>query len=314
MSAQTRHLLGAFAAMVFVGASWGANLPVTKVMLLHFDLVPMAALRTVAATLSLALLLWAVEGGRALRIDLRAGRFLALGFIMAAFFGVYALGLYWSNPITAATVQVAGPLVSAVTVRLSAGQRFDPGFGVALALSLLGGAILASSRLFGSSNITFGGGEVIVLLSSALWTLYSVKAQAWFDRASQLHRAYVASLSATGWLIAASLVLVALGAARSPFDVGDGWIWTQLITTAVLASGLGSYCWNIGAGRLGVAVASLWVNLVPFFAVLWAMTYGFMPNAYQIIGGLVALSGVVYMQWRKLRKLERVPEQGALLL
>jgi hypothetical protein len=24
------------------------------------------------------------------------------------------------------------------------------------------------------------------------------------------------------------------------------------------------------------------------------------PNAYQIAGGLVALSGVVYMQWRKL--------------
>ena len=73
MTRDRRHLLGAFAAMVFVGASWGANLPVTKVMLLHFDLLPMAALRTVAATVSLALLLWAVEGGRALRIDLRAG-------------------------------------------------------------------------------------------------------------------------------------------------------------------------------------------------------------------------------------------------
>ena len=44
------------------------------------------------------------------------------------------------------------------------------------------------------------------------------------------------------------------------------------------------------------------------------MTYGYMPNAYQIVGGLVALSGVVYMQWRKLRQLEHVPEQGALLL
>ena len=42
------------------------------------------------------------------------------------------------------------------------------------------------------------------------------------------------------------------------------------------------------------------VNLVPFFGILWAMAYGFVPNAYQIVGGLVALSGVVYMQWRKL--------------
>ncbi len=300
MTGQARHLAGAFAAMVFVGASWGANVPVTKVMLLHFDLIPMAALRTVAASASLAVMLWIVEGGQALRIDLAFGRFLALGFIQAAFFAVYALGLYWSNPITAAAIQVAGPLVSAVTVRLAVGQRFDPGFGTALAITLAGGAILSSSSLFGSGSVTFGGGEVVVLLSNVLWTLYSLKAQAWFDRASQLHRAYVASLSGMGWLIACSLVLIALGRSRTPFEVHDGWLWTQLIVVAILASGIGSYCWNIGANRLGVAVASLWVNLVPFFAVLWSMTYGFMPNGYQIAGGLVALSGVVYMQLRKL--------------
>ncbi len=300
MTGQGRPMAGAFAAMVFVGASWGANVPVTKVMLVHFDLIPMAAIRTVAAAATLSLLLWLVEGTRSLRVDLRLGRFLALGFIQAAFFAVYALGLYWSNPITAAAIGVVGPLVSAVTVRVVAGLRFDPGFGTALLLTLAGGAILASSSLFGQGSVTFGGGEPILVLSNGLWTLYSLKAQEWFDRASQLHRAYVASLSAMGWLIAGSLLLMALGAARSPFAVHDGWLWSQLVVVAVLASGFGSYCWNIGAARLGVAVASLWVNLVPFFAVLWSMIYGFMPNGYQIVGGLVALSGVVYMQWRKL--------------
>jgi drug/metabolite transporter (DMT)-like permease len=300
MTRQPRHFTGAFAAMVFVGASWGANVPVTKVMLLHFDLIPMAAIRTVAAAGSIGPLLWMVEGMRALRVDLKLPRFLVLGLIQAAFFVVYAFGLNWSNPITAAAIGVVGPLVSAVTVRLAAGLRFDPGFGTALVLTLVGGAILASSSLFGKGDVTFGGGEPILLFSNALWTIYSLKAQAWFDRASQLHRAYVASLSAMGWLIACSLVLIALGKARSPFEVHNSWLWGQLIVVAVLASGFGSYCWNIGANRLGVAVASLWVNLVPFFAVLWSMIYGFMPNAYQIAGGLVALSGVVYMQWRKL--------------
>src|SRR5262249_17730011 len=161
----------------------------------------------------------------------------------------------------------------------------DPGFGVALVLTLLGGAILASSSLSGSGRVTFGGGEPILLLSNALWTIYSLKAQSWFDRASQLHRAYVASLSAMGWLILCGGPLIVLGLSRSPFGVSDGWIWTQLIVVAILASGLGGYCWNIGVSRLGVAIASLWVNLTPFFAVLWAMAYGFMPNIYQIVGG-----------------------------
>jgi drug/metabolite transporter (DMT)-like permease len=301
MGRDSRHLAGAFAAMLFVGASWGANLPVTKVMLGHFDLMPMAAMRTAAATAALGVLLWLVEGRRALRIDLPVGRFLALGFMMGGFFAVYALGLYFSNPITAALVGVAGPLVSAATVWLVTRQAFDPGFGVALCLTVLGGLILASSSLVGKGAATFRGGEVIVMLSNGLWTLYSLKAQAWFDRASQLHRAYVASLSALGWLILVAVVLVAVGWSKQPFGVSDGWVWTQLIVTAVLASGMGGYFWNVGAARLGVAVASLWVNLVPFFAVLWSMAYGFTPNAYQIAGGLVALSGVVYMQVRKLR-------------
>ncbi|MCA0246811.1 MAG: DMT family transporter [Proteobacteria bacterium] len=299
------HLLGAFAAMVFVGASWGANVPISKVMLAHFDLIPLSALRAALATVVLILMVAAVEGIRSLRIDVGLRRFLLLGLIMAGFFAMYTLGIQFSNPISAAAVQVAGPLVAAVTVRLATGMRFDPGFGVALVLTVLGGAILAAGSLFGRGQVTLGGGEFIVLASNALWTYYSLKAQAWFDRASQLHRTYVASLSAMGWLILLALVMVGAGWARPPIGEADGWIWTQLVLLAVFASGFGGYFWNVGASRLGVAVASLWVNLVPFFAVLWSMAYGFMPNAYQIVGGLVALSGVVYMQWRKLQTMQR---------
>lgn len=301
-----RHqMMGAFAAMVFVGVSWGANVPVSKVMLEHFDVVPMLTIRTLAAVATLGVLLVLAEGVRNLRIEIGVRRFLLIGLMMSGFFIVFTLGIQFSNPISAAAVQVAGPLVSAATVRLVTGARFDPGFGVALALTVTGGAILAAGSLFGRGALTLGGGEIIVLLSNAIWTLYSLKAQSWFDRASQLHRAYVASFSAFGWMTVVSLVLVGFGWAGSPFAVTDGWVWTQLLLVAVFASGMGAYLWNIGASRLGVAIASLWVNLVPFFAVLWSMTYGFIPNAYQIAGGLVALGGVVYMQWRKLQTTKR---------
>jgi drug/metabolite transporter (DMT)-like permease len=299
------HMLGAFAAMVFVGVSWGANVPVSKVMLEHFDVVPMLTIRTLAAVATLGVLLVLAEGVRNLRIEIGLRRFLLIGLMMSGFFIVFTLGIQFSNTISAAAVQVAGPLVSAATVRLVTGARFDPGFGIALALTVTGGTILAAGSLFGRGALTLGGGEIIVLLSNAIWTLYSLKAQSWFDRASQLHRAYVASLSAFGWMTVLSLILVGFGWAGSPFAVADGWVWSQLLLVAVFASGMGAFLWNVGASRMGVAIASLWVNLVPFFAVLWSMTYGFIPNAYQIAGGLVALSGVVYMQWRKLQTTKR---------
>jgi len=110
MTRHTRHVAGAFAAMVFVGASWGANVPVTKVMLLHFTLIPMAAIRTVAAAVALGLMLWMVEGVRALRIDLGLLRFLGLGFIQASFFVVYAAR---SSPPAACSAKAASPSVVA---------------------------------------------------------------------------------------------------------------------------------------------------------------------------------------------------------
>ena len=124
MSPQRGHLFGAFAAMLFVGVSWGANLPVTKVMLGHFDLVPMVALRTGMAALSLALLLALLEGRRSLRIDVGLPRFLMLGLLAAGFFAMYAVGIYFSNPISAAAVQAAGPLMAAIKIgRASCRER-----------------------------------------------------------------------------------------------------------------------------------------------------------------------------------------------
>ena len=141
----------------------------------------MAALRTCAAVATLALLLGLVEGLGALRIGIRFDRFVGLGLMMAGFFAIYAVGIYFSNPITAAAISVAGPLVSATTVRVVTGAPFDKGFGVALSLTVLGGLILASGSLSGAAHVTFGGGEIIVLFSSALWALYSIKAQVWFE-------------------------------------------------------------------------------------------------------------------------------------
>ena len=146
MTRERRDLTGAFAAMLFVGASWGANLPVTKVMLGHFDFLPLTTIRTTVAAATLAVMLLLLEGGRALRLELDVRRFLLLGLIMSSFFACYSLGIHFSNPITAATISVASPLVSAVTVRLVTGARFDPGFGAALGLTLLGGAILSAAH------------------------------------------------------------------------------------------------------------------------------------------------------------------------
>lgn len=74
----------------------------------------------------------------------------------------------------------------------------------------------------------------------------------------------------------------------------------SVLVTAVLATGLAAYTWNMGVQRAGLAAGSLWQNMVPIFAVLVSMLYGIFPTIQQIVGGAIVLCGVLYMQWRRI--------------
>lgn len=60
-----------------------------------------------------------------------------------------------------------------------------------------------------------------------------------------------------------------------------------------------------GVQRAGLAAGSLWQNMVPIFAVLISMLYGIFPTIQQIVGGAIVLCGVLYMQWRRVRRRAR---------
>jgi drug/metabolite transporter (DMT)-like permease len=190
-----------------------------------------------------------------------------------------------------------------VTLWLITRTAVERGFAVGLALTVAGSGI----AIYGQAGATGGGlvlqgGEPLVILSIVLWTIYSIIAQRWFSPAtSQLRRAYVASLGAVIWLFAFWAVSRVVGLAGEPNLSPDGEAILWLVVTAVFATGLGNLGWNIGVSRLGIATGALWQNAVPVFGVLIAVLFGIRPQAEQIVGGIVVLAGVLYMQWRRLR-------------
>jgi drug/metabolite transporter (DMT)-like permease len=50
--------------------------------------------------------------------------------------------------------------------------------------------------------------------------------------------------------------------------------------------------WGIGIARLGAAKTSIFLNLVPVFAMLIESMLGTLPSADQLIGGLLVIVGV----------------------
>lgn len=291
------------AAFLVTSIFWGANLPITAVLLRTFDPFWLTAWRLVVATAALGVLVWATEGWRAWRTDLPWARFVLLGLSLSLFFIDYNLAIRYTNTITAAAVMAGAPIYAVLTLRLLTGARIEPGFGVALALTIVGSAVAIYGRSGGEGGgFVLEGGEPLVALSIVLWTVYSILAQRWFPPAtSQLRRACIASLGAIPWLFLFWVFSRVAGLAGPPnlAPTAEAILW--IVVTGVFATAVGSFTWNIGVSRLGLAMGSLWQNAVPVFGVLIAVLFGIHPRPEQIAGGILVIAGVLYMQWRRMR-------------
>ncbi|HKU95050.1 MAG TPA: DMT family transporter [Vineibacter sp.] len=291
------------AAFVITAVFWGANMPLTAVLLRTFDPFWLTLWRVVLASIALGAMVWTTEGRAALRVDISWSRFLLLSLAVSIFYVDYNLALRYTNTITAAAVLAGAPIYAVTTLWLITRTPFERGFGAAALLTIVGGAIAIYGRAASSGgSLRLDGGEPLVVLSIVLWTLYSILAQRWFPPAvSQLRRAYVASLGAIFWLFLFWVACRAAGLAGPPNVAPGGEAILWLLVTAVFATAVGSFTWNIGVSRLGIAMGSLWQNAVPAFGVLIAMLFGIQPAAEQVIGGIVVMAGVLYMQWRRFR-------------
>jgi drug/metabolite transporter (DMT)-like permease len=287
--------LPAHAGTILTMFAWGTLIPVAHVVLEQIDAWTLATLRMVAAAAVLAIVSLCVDGAGWLRqVDWRRAFF--LGAAVAGFAALYTLGIALSNPIPAIVVSAAGPVVSAGFASFVERRPLPRRALVAFSLSTLGAAVASLSHETGSVSMGFRGGEILILFASLCWTWYSIKAQSWFGTLGQRR---VTSLSYTG----AALVLGFVNAVAflahatsvprtlpSPFVLSlFGW----MVIGVTIAGGI---LWNFGVSRIGIIFASFYLNLIPLFGILTAMAFGSYPNGLQVMGCLLVVLGVVFLQ------------------
>jgi len=61
---------------------------------------------------------------------------------------------------------------------------------------------------------------------------------------------------------------------------------------------MGVLLWNFGVRRLGIVVASIYLNLIPVISVLIAVALGYEARWEQLVGGALVLAGVAWSQVR----------------
>jgi drug/metabolite transporter (DMT)-like permease len=272
---------------------WGGQFVVGKSAVGRVDAFPLTTIRYALAVVLLLLLLAAFEGRGALALEGRGRRLLVLGTLGFAGFNLLAYtGLTHASPQSAALVAALGPLVTALVLWLRNGVRPSRATFVAVAVALVGVALVVSrgdpsSLAHGSLN----WGEGLVLLGVVSFVFYTLGAA---DHRDLSPLRYTALTAALGWLsiAAATAVALAAGLVPTPSSADVVAVTPEILYLAIPGAVIAVLTWNAAVGSIGPQNAALIGNLIPVTTFAIEIVRGYRPSGLEVVGAALTVSAL----------------------
>jgi drug/metabolite transporter (DMT)-like permease len=208
-----------------------------------------------------------------------------------------SLSVLWSSGVAAAIVSATNPISAAITARLLFGMSLGRGIVLGTMIAVAGSiiAILGAGAAFGDMG-GFQGGELLVITANVCWTWFSIAAQHWLRGASQLHISLLTTIPGAACMTLVALASHASGLTDFRVSFAPEFL-LPVIYTGTVPIALGNFLWHFGVSRIGIAVASMYTNLIPVTAAIVAFVWiGTHPTVYQLAGGVLIIAGVLYAQ------------------
>jgi drug/metabolite transporter (DMT)-like permease len=277
---------------------WGGFIPILNLVFDRWDPWSLAAIRYWIALPLLAIAIRLGDPGPLLPAGIDWRRVALIGGLgFGGFGGLYTVGVAHANPITAAIFSSAGPIVAALVARFGYGTPLAKGTRPALALAFAGGLLAMVDWHAAESPFMFRGGEILLLLSTVCWCWYSVEAQRALAGMSQVQITFLTMIPASAVLTLAYLTAGLFGAAHLPMPKPTVPELAIFLYMGGAVAGLGVMLWNFGVQRLGVVIASIYLNLIPVVAIGISVALGTPLRLEQLIGGILVLAGVAMSQF-----------------
>jgi drug/metabolite transporter (DMT)-like permease len=281
---------------------WAFNITVTKYVLTHgFRPLAYGSIRYGAAAILAAAVAFALErslavgGRRSLLLTGAASVFL----LVNQFSFVYALKL--GSATTVALILGTTPIFAAIVSSLIGLERLTGRFWLATAIGFGGVALVA---LGSGGNLSSDlGGDLLAIALSISWALYSVTI-------APLMRSYSPyRISAVVLLVMSVPFLAASSPQLAEQDYSSlGWlVWAGLAFAIVGPLALTNVLWFTVIARVGPSRATLFANIQPFVAAVFAyLILSEHLHVLQVIGGFTILAGIL-LERRWTRSAVEVP-------
>ena len=279
-----------FAAMVI----WAIGFPAAEILLQSWGVISLVWARQLPAVLVL-LIAWIVIDGWRQVCMAPWWRGFGVGGIGFGLGGLLLLaGQKLSDPVTPAIAAAMMPIAGAVIEVVMDNRRLRLRLVVGITLALIGGIVATGVRLTEGS---FGLGAMLCLSAVVLF--------AWATRVTTGNFPDLSAIGQTTITLAGSLVfmlLVHVAALAGDFqgtEIGlmDSHHISLLLLVALASIALAQLLWIWGAGGLGILLASLHMNAVPFYVMVVVVIWlGEQWNWVQAIGAAVVCTGVLIAQ------------------
>jgi len=284
------------AAALFTMVLWGVNFAFVKYLLDTLGVGPFLFIRFVTMPLLAFLLLFLVFRNRVARTwpkreDLP--RFIACGLIgHALHVGIVFWGISLSTAFSSALVLTSGPLFTLAILVLAGAERLRASQVAGTLLAMAGIALFLSDKFAGGLHAGFG--DLILLVSASLFSLYTVLARPLVERYGPL-----IVLAYTLLFGAPPMILISLPSMFTA-DLGrlTPVVWFGLFWAIVLSSVGGWLVWAWVNHVRGIARSAPLMYLPPPIAGLVAwLTLGEQFTWLKIAGACITMAGVAWAQF-----------------
>lgn len=282
--------LTCFSAMVM----WSFAFPIAEFMLASWGTVALVLSRQLIGVCALFIAwLWIDGWRRIIGADWLGGlRVGGVGFGLGSI--TFLVGQHLSDAVTPAIAASMMPIIGALLEVTLDGRRLRPRLLAGILLALLGGMIATGVRL---DEGNFGWGSLLCLFSVILF--------AWATRATNQRFRVLSFVGQTTITLSGSLVVVlVIFAVMHLFEIPGttvGLLDTThiglLLFTSVASLALAQFMWIRGAAGLGILLASLHMNAVPFYVMVIVVLFlGESWNWGQAAGAALVACGVLLAQ------------------
>ena len=272
---------------------WSTSFPISEVLLLRWDALSLAVVRLGGGALMLTLMGWGIRNRYSwtnwpVRSALMIG---AVGIGIGTF--ALNLGLKYSNPVNVSVIVTTIPLFSVMLGVIKHEETLSPRIMIAIGLAICGGVLVSWSST--QTQAGFQGGELLVLGAVILWTWYSRVSVTRLLVIPAYPRTVLTILGGALCLIPVALVLEGSGWVdlNAPWSVSDLPLIGGLCAFGV---GLSMVCWMISAEKIGVTIAALHINALPFYVLLLGLMFGGTLLVSQVTGAVLVATGAVLAQ------------------